>query len=97
MNDELKIPSAETLRQNTLERQINMINDAFEDAEMNNEACPGILLKNVILLSEIVDKLSENGYDITIAEGDNIENCWTQISWENYEKGRNGTKYTRCF
>ncbi len=83
-----RLSPADKIRQDTVSNQADMVRGKLNAAYTSDKT--GLFLDKVILYKEIAEVLAEKGFDVCIYRGVNMNDSWTEISWENSKEGKPG-------
>ena len=83
-----RLSPADKIRQDTVSNQADMVKGKLNAAYTSDKT--GLFLDKVILYKEIAEVLAEKGFDVCIYRGVNMNDSWTEISWENSKEGKPG-------
>lgn len=83
-----KLRPADQVRHDTVSSQAHMVKEKLATVYMSDKT--GLFLDKVILYKEIAEVLAEKGFDVCIYRGVNMNDSWTEISWENSKEGKPG-------
>lgn len=83
-----QLKPADQVRQDTVSSQVHMVKGKLDTAYMSDKT--GLFLDKVILYKEIAEVFAEKGFDVCIYRGVNMNDSWTEISWENSKEGKPG-------
>lgn len=76
-----KAKNAKEIRENTLDLQMVEISERLTNLFYSREQ--SIVLEKEIIYPEISEKIIKLGFDVIIHRGINMNESWTEISWEN--------------
>lgn len=76
-----KAKNAKEIRENTLDVQMVEISERITNLFYSREQ--SIVLEKEIIYPEISEEIINFGFDVIIHRGINMNESWTEISWEN--------------